>query len=230
MKKTFETSDNSVMIKGNKYGLIIHIDEELDYDNAKDLVLVKLKECEKFYKGAALAVTFEGKRLSDEQEREIITLISQNSELHITCIIDNDKFKEDYFKKKLDDKVRELEATSGQFYKGTLRSGQVLESDSSVVILGDVNPGAKVVAAGNVVVLGTLKGTVYAGVSGNMSSFVVALDMRPVQVRIGDIIGRSPDNPSKGKQVAVPMIAYVENENIYIEPLNKEVLNDIKGY
>ena len=116
--------------------------------------------------------------------------------------------------------------SGGQFYKGTLRSGQVLESDSSIIILGDVNPGAKILSAGNVVVLGSLKGTVYAGIKGNPNAFVVALEMHPVQIKIGDIIARCADKP---KKLSTPetKIAYVDGKNIYIEPLNREVLNDL---
>lgn len=62
------------------------------------------------------------------------------------------------------------------FIKGTLRSGQVLESETSIIILGDVNPGATVVSKGNVVVLGALKGTIHAGATGNEASFVAALN------------------------------------------------------
>ncbi len=227
MTKAVKPGAARVFIKGNKYGLVVHIDESLSFDEAKEEVITRLKECEKFYRGAALAASFTGKKLSDEEIRELVDIITGNSELRITCVIDDDKFREEYFKKTLDEKLREIEGNTGQFYKGTLRSGQILESETSIIILGDVHPGAKVIAAGNVVILGSLDGTVYAGVSGNMASFVVALEMRPVQIRIGDIIGRAPDNPVK-KAAADTMIAYVEDGNIYIEPLNKEVLNDIR--
>lgn len=217
----------SVTIKGNRYGLIIHCDEDITLDEAAQEIINNIIAGDKFYNGATLCVTFEGKKFSDREEREIVQRIMDNTTVNIPCIIDNDKFREDYFRQSIDNRIHELEANSGQFYKGTLRSGQVLESESSVVILGDVNPGAKVIAAGNVVILGSLKGSVYAGVSGNPGAFVVALEMEPVQLRIGNIFGRGDDKPSKGKKTSVTKIAYVENDNIYIEPLNKEVLNDI---
>ncbi len=220
---------NQVTIKGNKYGLVIYVKEELDFDEACKQIVKKLKDCEKFYKGASLGVTFEGKKFTDEEERELIYLMSENSSLNITCIIDNDEFREALFKKGVETKIQNMDGNTGQFYKGTLRSGQVLESESSVVILGDVNPGAKVMAAGNVVVLGALKGTVYAGIAGNPGAFVVALDMNPVQIRIGNIMGRCADKPAKNKDLGTK-IAYLDGENIYIEPLCKEVLNDIKVY
>ena len=88
----------------------------------------------------------------------------------------------------------------------------MLETESSVVILGDVNPGGKVVACGNVIVLGSLKGNIFAGASGNENAFVVALDMDPMQIKIADIIARSSDSSPvrkklklKAKQPVQPM-------------------------
>ena len=168
--------------------------------------------------------------MTDEQERAILNVISENSNMEILCVVDNGSLEEQVFKNAVENKVAEIDAKDGQFYKGTLRSGQVLESESSIIILGDVNPGAKVISLGNVIVLGALKGTVYAGVSGDAGSFVVALEMEPMQIRIGDYIARAADDTGKKKaKKAKPetKIAFVENGNIYIEPLNKEVLNDI---
>ncbi|HEX3021109.1 MAG TPA: septum site-determining protein MinC, partial [Lachnospiraceae bacterium] len=139
---------------------------------------------------------------------------------------DLDAEKEKIFKQCLNDKLMELSNNTGQFYKGNLRSGQVLEFETSIIIIGDVNPGAKVVSKGNVIILGSLKGNVFAGASGNENCFVVALSMEPVQIRIGDIIARSPDDKSKEVQKEAK-IAYVENGNIYIEPISKDVINDI---
>ena len=86
-----------------------------------------------------------------------------------------------------------MDLQDGRFYKGTLRSGQVLESETSIIILGDVNPGARVISKGNVVVLGAMKGNAFVGAAGNESAFVAALSMDPMQIRIGDVIARSSD-------------------------------------
>lgn len=110
--------------------------------------------------------------------------------------------------KKLNEQLEELNARDGRFYKGTLRSGQLLEADTSIVILGDVNPGANVISKGNVVVLGTLKGTVYAGGAGNENSFVAALCMNPVQIRIGDVIARSPDKARRSTSLSQRLLLW----------------------
>lgn len=221
--------NNSVVIKGNKYGIVVVLDGQIPFDEIRSQIAIKFKEASKFFENATMAISFEGRNLSNEEEKEILTIIAENTELKIACVIDNDKEREQYFKKSLEEKLNDLSTQNGQFYKGTLRSGQVLECETSVVILGDVNPGAKVISTGNVVVLGALKGTVYAGVTGNDASFVVALEMNPMQIRIGDVIARSADKPKKITK-PVTQIAFVEDGAIYIEPLSREVLNDIRFY
>ena len=173
-----------------------------------------------------MAISFEGRILTDEEKIEILGIISENSDLHIVCIVENDPKKDKQFEKSINEKLMELNTNTGQFYKGNLRSGQVLEVETSIIIIGDVNPGAKVVSKGNIIILGSLKGNVFAGATGNVKSFVVALDMRPVQIRIGDIIARSPDKPVK-TAVKETKIAFVEDGNIYIEPLDKNVIADL---
>ena len=221
--------NNSVVIKGNKYGIVVVMDDTVPFDELKENLLDKFKSAAKFFDKANMAVSFEGRKLSPKEERECLDIISENSDLNIVCVIDNDELREKYFKKAVEDKLEELSSHTGQFYKGTLRSGQMLESDSSLIILGDVNPGAKVIAKGNVIILGALKGNVYAGAGGNEDSFVVALFMAPIQIRIGDTIARSNDSARKNKMLSKDaMISFVEDGNIYIDKLDKDTLGDIR--
>ena len=75
----------------------------------------------------------------------------------------------------------------------TLRSGKVVRFEGDVVVFGDINPGAQVIAAGNIVVLGALKGMVHAGATGDEKSFVISLNLDPTQIRIGRKIAVLPD-------------------------------------
>ena len=109
----------------------------------------------------------------------------------IVCLVDEQKEEEEFYKEAVTRALEVHEEENGQFYRGTLRSGQVLETDRSVVVLGDVNPGAQVISRGNVVILGCCMGDVYAGASGNSGCFAAALVMKPRQVRIGDKTARS---------------------------------------
>lgn len=231
---------DTVVIKSNAYGLILDMDANIPFEELLQTIGKKFKDSEKFFKNAKMGISFKGRELTDEQEKAILNIISENSQLDIVCVVQKDSFEEKVFKEAVEKKEEEklrleaeavLQAKDGKFYKGTLRSGQVFESDSSVVILGDVNPGASVISTGNIVVLGALKGYAYAGGSGNDSAFVVALEMNPMQIKIGDKIARSSDEKTffkRKKKVSLePKIAFVEDGNIYIETISRDVLNDI---
>ncbi len=221
--------NNSVIIKGNKYGIVVVLDEQTDFEILKKELADKFQSAAKFFDRANMAISFEGRKLSASEERELLNIISRNSDLNIVCVIDTDEMREKYFKKAVEEKLEELSSHTGQFYKGTLRSGQMLESESSIIILGDVNPGAKVIAKGNVIILGALKGNIYAGAGGNEDAFVVALEMAPIQIRIGEIIARSADEGGQRRAMSSDaMIAYVDDGHIYIGKLDKENLADIR--
>jgi septum site-determining protein MinC len=219
--------NNSVMIKGNKYGIIVVLSPDVPFEELKLLVEEKFKESSKFFDNAKMAISFEGRKLTNEEQRDILDIIGKNTDMHIVCVMENDPETEDAFRKTLDQKLQELSNNTGQFYKGILRSGASLEFESSVIIIGDVNHGARVVSKGNIIVLGSLKGNAFAGATGNTNSFVVALDMSPTQIRIADTIARAPDKPIK-EELKEAKIAFLEDGNIYIEPLNKNILNDIR--
>ena len=221
--------NNSVVIKGGKNGIVVVLDENIEFNVLKDCLIEKFTSASKFFENANMAISFEGRKLSDNEEREILEVIAKQTDLNIVCVVDNNELRQQCFKNAVDAKIAESAAHSGQFYKGTLRSGQVLESESSIVILGDVNPGGKVIAKGNVVVLGSLKGNIFAGAGGDEDAFVVAIEMDPMQIRIGSVIARCSDTTTKAKyKKGEPKIAYVEEGNIYIEKLEKEVISDIR--
>lgn len=217
---------NPIVIKSNAHGLVVRLDGKLLFNELEKAVREKFEESSDFFKKGKMAVAFEGRKLSPEEEFMLVKAISEAGKLTITCVIENDKEAEKAFGQKAEEKIAKLEQGDGQFYKGTLRNGQVLEAESSLIILGDVNPGATVYSSGNVVVLGTLAGSVYAGGRGTEAAFVAALDMHPMQIRIGDIIARGADKRSK-KEKPEPKIAFVEDGNIYIEKISRDVINDL---
>jgi len=100
----------------------------------------------------------------------------------------------------------------------TLRSGQNLHYDGNVVIMGDVNPGAEVVASGHVLVMGALRGLVHAGATGEEEATVIALSLAPTQLRIASHITRPPDNTEEeGELSKLPEIARIKNDAVIIE-------------
>lgn len=97
----------------------------------------------------------------------------------------------------------------------TLRSGQRIESEHTLVIFGDVNSGAEIIAGGDIVVIGTLRGIAHAGAYDESGGgrFIFALNLQPTQLRIGTVITRGGEDFSKG-----PEVARVDGQNIVVEP------------
>lgn len=100
----------------------------------------------------------------------------------------------------------------------TLRAGYKVEAREHVVVLGDVNPGAEIVSAGNIIVWGKLKGSAIAGADGNQKAVICALELRPTQLRIGEMV--FPPMTRKGK--SFPEVATIVNNECKIEIWNKE--------
>ena len=229
----------SVMIKSNKYGINLVLDPNIPFVELLKDVIEKFKASEKFFKNAELAISFEGRKLSEEEENRIIEAITENTTIQILCIVQNGSEQEAVMKQQIEyyqavqQQFMNANTGSGDFYRGTLRSGQVIESESSVTIIGDVNPGAKIISQGNIVILGALKGNAHAGSAGDRNSFIFALDMNPIQIQIGDLIAKSPDKEKTRKhllrrekvQTAESQIAVARDGNIYIEPVTKDILN-----
>ena len=107
------------------------------------------------------------------------------------------------------------------FHHGTLRSGDHLQSDRDVLLYGDVNPGARISAAGHVLVWGRLRGIAHAGRDGDPSARIIALQLRPLQLRIGDVVARGPEDlPQEG----LVEQARLENGEIVIEAAPAQTL------
>lgn len=237
--------ENLVKITGSKSGIILRLDPEAEWEQIKTEVADKFQSTADFWGDAQKAIAFEGRELDDAGQDEIMKIIQDNCRLQIVCVLDEDPEREAAFAQAVKSggtasKAAAAEQTAanllqtdngtGFFFKGNLRSGQVLDVETSIIILGDVNNGAKVISKGNVIILGSLKGNVFAGSAGNVDAFVIALDMKPVQIRIADTIARSPDEDKKGrgKKEKETKIAFWEDGNIYIEPLDKDVMSDIR--
>lgn len=215
----------AVMLKGNKAGIRIVLDDKLSFEELLAEVVKKFQSNAEFLGNNQVAIAFDGRELSEQEEAILLHAIQENSKLQIVCVIDEDAEREALFEKSLQERLMSLNSHSGQFFKGNLRSGQVMEFETSIVILGDVNVGAQVVSTGNVIVLGNLYGTVYAGASGKEDAFIVATRMNPIQIRISDVIARAADE--KGKVSKIPQIAYLRDGAIYMDDLSRTSLANI---
>lgn len=220
-QKTKNNIDNLVVFKGKRNGIALNIDKTADFEDIKKSLTNKVIEAKTFFKGYKTSITFRGRKLTEDEEDELIEIIKTNTTMNIKFVKSEYGDESD---KKLLNKIDNLFGEEGiqienfcKFHYGALRSGQVLQFDGTVVIIGDVNPGSLIRANGNIVVLGQLRGVAHAGFSGNKNAFIAASHMVPSQLRIANIITRFPDeNISSEKK---PEYAYIEDNQIYVIPL-----------
>ncbi|MBR4725797.1 MAG: septum site-determining protein MinC [Lachnospiraceae bacterium] len=219
--------DNSVVIKGNKNGITVILDGKMDFELLKEKIAAKFKDSSRILGEYKTAIAFQGRDLTDAEEIEILDIIGKNSDLDIVCVINDDDKTSQAFGNAIDTKLMDVSGNVAVFHKGIIRGGDVVSKDKSIIVLGDVNPNASLSSDGNIIILGSLKGIAQAGASGNRNAFIFALDMQPSQLRIADVIARSADTKD-GMFESGPMIAYLDGENICIEPVSKKAVNNIR--
>lgn len=198
--------ESLVSFKGINGGIYINI-KKGQFNRIREELEKKLEEAMDFFKGANI-LGIKSEDLSQEQIDEIMDIITCKFQLNV---LNN-----------LEDNSKEKEVFTGiyegmtKFINTTVRSGQVIEYDGNVVIIGDVNPGALIKAKGNIIVLGSLKGVAHAGIDGNQNAIVAAYDLQPMQLRIGAVISRKPDDNTAISRM--PEIARISNGEVIIEP------------
>lgn len=224
------SGSNSVILKGNKDGIVVILDKDIDFESIKTALNKKVSDARKFFGNSKTSILFKGRDLTEVEEKELLEIIAHSSDLNIAFV--NVPLKaEAETEKDVSSKTETAPQTINEalnrishlknetiFHKGSLRSGQSINHIGSIVVIGDVNPGGEIVAEGNVIVLGSLKGVVHAGCSGNYDCFVAALNLSPTQLRISDIITYIPKHMNNNG-ATTPSLAYTQEKQIYIAPL-----------
>ncbi len=222
---------NSVIIKSFPSGIVLHLDKEIPFEELLMDIGDKFRESSGFFKDAKMALSIKGRDLTDQEEAQVLNAITTNSRLRIICLVGEEGETNQGFVKALQQTDLSSEHAlnnEGHFYRGTLKNGQVLETESSIVILGDVYPGSAIISARDIVILGGLYGEAYAGGNGGKGHYVAALEMSPERIKVGDFKYKPKDKskwPIKPK--IQPKMAYVRDEKIVIEPLTKDLLSDL---
>ncbi|MFT8322230.1 MAG: septum site-determining protein MinC [Bacillus sp. (in: firmicutes)] len=202
-----------VTIKGTKNGLSLHLNDNCSFEELKHELDVKLSESSSIHEerpDITVNVELGNRYLTEMQKEDITELIQSKKNLSVHAINSNIVTK-----KEAEKWVSENELIS---VTSIIRSGQILEVPGDLLLIGDVNPGGKVIAGGNIFIMGQLKGVAHAGCNGNNQAIVAASVMRPTQLRISSLINRAPDQyPDKEKRDME--CAYVDNSVILIDRL-----------
>jgi septum site-determining protein MinC len=211
-----------IEVKGIKNGILVEI-QEGNWQQQKKALLEHIDQNQSFFKGAKLVINVGNQVLKSGDLADFRGELSDR-EIKLTGVLslsrETERISQDLgLSIKLDQSSPEPEKTpintvldgeDAVFLMRTLRSGHKIQHPGHIIILGDVNPGAELVAGGNIIVWGKLRGVVHAGALGDTTAVVCSLDLSPTQLRIADKISVSP--PRKGK--TRPEIAFLEDGQV----------------
>lgn len=159
---------NPVIIKGNRYGLVLILDPNSTMGEIIDDLEHKLSGDFKLFKSQTISVAFEGKILTNDEVDLIIQIFRKNG-LNVSYIID------DNYTPKIPNTINP-KSNDGLFYRGNLKCGQIIDARESIIILGDIETGAEVYSEGNIIIIGKLFGQAFSGTKGKDNTFVVVYE------------------------------------------------------
>ena len=211
-----------IEIKGIKNGILIEL-KEGEWEEQKDALLSHIDDNLAFFKSARLVLDVGDLSINSPALSSLRNTLSDR-DIRLKAVLSTSLVTERASQNlgleiKLDESSPEpekapinsmLDGDEAIFLHRTLRSGHKVKYQGHIVVLGDVNPGAELIAGGNIIVWGRLRGVAHAGAGGDTSAVVCSLDLSPTQLRISDKISVSP--PRKGK--TRPEIAYLEDGQV----------------
>ena len=208
-----------VTIKGLKYGLQLNFAKGASFDDVQANLLDKLQSGDSFFIRGTTVFVPKG-YFAEEQNEALRKMFHRHGMLFSTELKrpnlappsrdTNSKAPAQKFKESVE------EAQKMMVINHTVRGGQEIKANCSVLICGNVNPGAQVIAGGSIDIRGTCRGFVHAGAFGDKTACVVADRLMPAQIRIADLIARAPDEDIKANQAERAMI---KDNMIIFEPV-----------
>lgn len=222
--------DELITIKGIKDGLLINLSTTEEWQSITAELAAKIDERIDFYAGANVTADLGARPVPKYELSSLKALLERRGLTLAVVLSDSDTTNQSALAldlrtetgNKIPGRAQqetmpinpEETGTQGVMFRRTLRSGRTIHSDGHVIVYGDVNPGAKIIASGDIIVWGRLRGTVHAGADGDENAIVCALDMSPNQLRIAEYIVTSP--PGKRRHI-VPEVAYIRDNQIVVE-------------
>ena len=208
-------SEDVVKIKGSKSGLQLVFAEHADFAAIEQDIREKLESGSNFFCRGTIIQTIPG-QLAPEEKESLAKLLRQYGVILHTTAEEKPLTAEP-----VDEAPAQTEEPHVQemmVIDRTIRGGQEITSKGSVLICGNVNPGAQVIAGGSIDIRGTCRGLVHAGAYGDTSAFIIADHLMPMQIRIADLIARAPDQMEKTSRAEK---ASIKNGQIVIEPIER---------
>ena len=175
---------NCINVSQKNNLVIIKINKDADFEDIAFQIRKKVFQLKKIYKNEKTPILVTGKVLKNKEIDRIESIIKENLEVDV----DFDMPKELGLSNIKRTFTQEVSNSETKYHRGSIRSGQRIEEEGSIVVLGDVNSGAEIIAADNIVVLGTLRGLAHAGAKGNRKAIIAAGKVDTVQLRIANVV------------------------------------------
>lgn len=218
-----------IAIKGTRNGLRLTLEPETPFKELLSALADRLAESPSFFRGASITIDTSQRALRSTERMQLEDLLAlyQMSIMPLDAIIEqrkevkvvtqplSDSVSEETMTQSIDYVQRDpRESEDTLFLRRTVRSGQAIHHHSNVVVLGDVNHGAEIIAGGDIIVWGVLRGMVHAGYPDNENALVCSLQLSPVQLRIAHLLSRPPEGFETQQR---PEVASIRQEQIIVE-------------
>ena len=190
--------------------VVIKINDGAEFNDIEKEVKKKVTQLKKIYKEDKTPIKVIGRVLKNREIEQIETIIKDILDVDVEFDMPREMGLSNIKKTFLS----EISTSETKFHRGSLRSGQRIEEERSIVILGDVNSGAEVIASDNIVVLGTLRGLAHAGAKGNKQAIIAAGRLDTVQMRIANIVKEFNREEEPLRKLTY---AYINEDKIIIE-------------
>jgi len=201
----------NITINLKKDKIQMRISERASQEDILITLRKRLPELKKLYQEEKTPIFVTGKTLKNREIEEIGELIKKK--LNVEVEFDSPKVLGLHGIRKTYNK--EIGKSETKFHRGSLRSGQKLEFEGSIVIIGDVNGGAEVISGENVIILGSLRGLAHAGAKGNKKAIIAAEKIESPQLRIANIVKEFEKNDEDYN--VTNTYACIENDEIVLE-------------
>ncbi|MGI6357807.1 MAG: septum site-determining protein MinC [Bacillota bacterium] len=197
--------NEAVLFRGTREGIHIYFNDEYDFPQVVNSLEDRLSDAGAFFRGARIVINTGRRSLSAEQVETVRQVLNKHDGVQLLRL------------EQAKPEPAEGEMTA-LVVERTVRSGQQFYHPGHVVVIGDVNPGGEVIADGNIVILGVLRGSAHGGYSGRKDAIVAATVMAPTQVSISGVWARQPDDPVAESTRGIPEVARLRDDRIVIEP------------
>ncbi len=218
-------SKSGVKFSGTDYGLLMRLEWETSFPQLLVELEEHLQQSLSFFSGAQVFLEV-GQRPILQQDMEQLTVVLERYDVALQGVISAPPGHSR--RPAVMPPMPQPDAhTTLHIERRTVRSGEKIAAEGHVIVMGDINPGAEVIAGSSIFVWGSLKGTAYAGVPDRSDAVIAALHLAPIQLRIAGHIARPPE--AKSDRASSPQLARVNHNGIVVESWDRHRLFQQRG-